>query len=108
MGDADIEGLRSLLSAGQVVWTEHLAIRLRERGIKRDDVIACVKNGDIIEQYPDDMPFPSCLISGHSVSEKPLHVVCAQNQDVNCCVITAYYPNPDKWEADNKTRKVRE
>ena len=67
-----------------------------------------VINGEIIEQYPEDMPFPSYLISGHSVSKKPMHVVCAHNPDVNCCVITAYYPDKDKWETDNKTRKVKE
>jgi hypothetical protein len=39
-------------------------LRLRERGIKRADVINCIQSGEIIEQYLDDMPFPSCLILG--------------------------------------------
>ena len=97
--------LQALVSEGRMLWTEHLALRLRERGIKRADVIACIQGGGIIEQYPDDTPFPSCLILGASVAGRPLHVVCAVNPGVNCCMITAYYPNPDKWEADNKTRK---
>ena len=108
MNEVDIDGLRSLVSTGKIIWTEHLAIRLRERGIKRDDVISCVGNGEIIEQYPDDMPYPSCLINGKSASEKPLHIVCAHNTGESCCVITAYYPDPDKWENDNKTRKVKD
>ena len=108
MSEIDIAALRPLILAGQILWTEHLALRLRERGIKRKDVIMCIENGEIIEQYPDDMPFPSCLILGSSASGKPLHVVCAHNPDVSCCMITAYYPNPDKWESDHKTRKAGE
>ena len=108
MDTIDLATLQSLVSEGQILWTEHLALRLRERGIKRTDVIECMQNGVIIEEYPDDMPFPSCLINGTSISGKPLHVVCAQNFDVCCCMITAYYPNPEKWEDDYKTRKAGE
>jgi hypothetical protein len=106
MDTIDIAALRSLVSEGCILWTEHFALRLRERGIKRRDVIACIQNGEIIEQYPDDMPFPSCLILGAAVGGKPLHVVCAFHFNVNCCMITAYYPSPDKWKPDNKTRKA--
>ena len=106
MDAVDIDALRLLISDGQIVWTEHLAIRLRERAIKRVDVIACIQNGEVIEHYPDDMPYPSCLILGTSVSGKPLHVVCSLNPEVSCCMITAYYPNTDKWESDYKMRKV--
>jgi hypothetical protein len=106
MGMTEIDALRSLVSTGQILWTEHLVIRLRERNIKRGDVIACIQNGEIIEQYPEDMPFPSCLILGATVEKKPLHVVCAFHSNVNCCMITAYFPSLDKWESDYKTRKV--
>jgi hypothetical protein len=108
MSTIDITALRSLISAGCVFWTEHLALRLRERGIKRADVITCIQSGEIIEQYPDDMPFPSCLILGDIADGNALHVVCAHNPGVNCCMITAYYPNSSKWESDKKTRKAGE
>ncbi len=104
----DIAALRSLVASWGIVWTEHVALRLRERGIKRADVISCIQGGEIIEQYPDDMPFPSCLMLGDAVNGKPLHVVCAHDPGVSCCMITAYYPSPDKWEPDNKTRKAGE
>ncbi len=67
MSGIEISALRSLVSVNNIVWTEHLAMRLRERGIKRADVKFCIQNGVIIEQYPNDMPFPSCLISGSEV-----------------------------------------
>lgn len=106
MSGINISDLVLLVSQGQIVWTEHLVFRLRERGIKRADVIGCIQNGEIIEQYSDDMLFPSCLILGAAMNGQPLHVVCSLNSNINCCMITAYYPNTDKWESDNKTRKV--
>ena len=106
MSIIDINDLRASILAGQILWTEHLILRLRERHIKRDDIISCIQNGEIVEQYPDDIPFPSCLILGNNTNKKPLHVICAINQDSYCCMISAYYPDPNKWELNNKTRKA--
>ena len=76
-----------------------------QRDIKRADVIACIQSGEIIEQYPTDKPFPSCLILGKSILDKDIHVVCGLDKDVICYIITAYYPSLEKWENDLKTRK---
>ena len=46
-----------------------------ERDIKRADVKNCISNGEIIEQYPDDFPNPSCLVFGMTLTNKVLHVV---------------------------------
>jgi len=108
MDAIDITALHKLVLNKQILWTEHLALRLHERGIKRADVIACIECGEIIEHYPDEKPFPSCLVLGASVSGEALHVVCGLDTGVNCYVVTAYYPSMDKWEADFKTRKAGE
>ena len=100
-----ISELQTVVSARQILWTEHLAFRMRERKIKRDDVIACIENGEIIEQYPDDAPHPSCLVLGYDVSGRPLHVVCGLDSSISCYMITAYRPALDKRENDLKTRK---
>ena len=57
----------------------------------------------IIDEYPEDTPYPSCLILGKS-NEKNLHI-CASINDGMIYVITSYIPDPAKWEADLKTRK---
>ena len=105
MPGLDISEIRSLTSMGKIVWTQHVALRLRERGVKRMDLIDCITTGEIIEQYPEDKPFPSCLILGFCEASVPLHVVVALNPAVSCCIITAYRPDSSKWEADLKTRK---
>jgi hypothetical protein len=32
-------------------------------------------SGEVIEDYPDDQPYPSCLVFGRTQSGGPLHVV---------------------------------
>ncbi len=74
-----------------------------ERGILLEDVENVLNNGSIIEEYPDDYPFPSCLILGNS-NEKNPHV-CASLDDGYIYIITAYIPDSTRWESDLKTRK---
>ena len=58
-----------------------------------EDVIQVLTNGEIIEQYPTDYPFPSCLVLGYTKTGKALHVVCGSN-GVELWLITAYIPDP--------------
>ncbi len=77
--------------------------RMIQRGITRQDVKDAIPEGEIIEEYPDDYPYPSCLISGNN----RLHVVCGIGEGW-LWIITAYYPAEDKWEPDLKTRRRTE
>jgi len=99
-----IEDLKDLIIRNKIMWTTHCLQRMGERDIKRDDVKHCVMNGEIIEQYPDDFPNPSCLVFGITLSNTILHVVAGSDGD-NIYIITAYYPSEDKFESDMKTRR---
>ena len=77
---------------------------MNERCISVDDVINAIDHGEIIEQYPADFPFPSCLVLGISVKGQYIHVVVSLNEG-KIYLITVYVPNLDKWESDLKTRK---
>lgn len=94
-----MDEIRALCTDETTVLTEHLLLRMRERGIRYGDIISALATGDIIEQYETDYPFPSCLVLGNS-----LHVVCSIGVGM-LYIITAYYPSPEKWEADGRTRK---
>ena len=104
MSELDILELRKLCTPQNIRITLHAAKRLEQRGIFLSDVIACIMNGEIIEQYPDDYPYPSCLILGSSLGNKFLHVVIG-HQETEMFLITAYFPSCDKWKNDFKTRK---
>ncbi len=102
----DIDNLRKYYAEDSVLISEHAAMRFRERGIKARDIRASINNGEIIEQYPEDFPYPSCLILGHSATGTPIHVVMSDNGSMGK-IITAYYPSSDKWHEDLKTRKEK-
>ncbi len=102
----DINNLRSYYEKERVIITIHAQERLRQRGIRAKDVRNCIMTGEIIEQYPDDFPFPSCLVFGKSVNGKILHVV-ASDEGTGSRIITAYFPDNIKFEDDLKTRKER-
>ena len=74
-----------------------------ERDIFEEDIEDTIKNGEIIEEYLDDKPYPSFLTL--KFFDKPLHVVFAKNEENDeIIVITAYYPDKEKWSDDFKTR----
>lgn len=106
MGELRIERLKELCAAGQIIWTEHTMKRIMERRISRADVKACIMSGEIIEQYPDDYPYPSCLVFGFAVEGRIIHVVAGEG-DGSLWIITAYWPDPLKWDDTLKIRKER-
>ena len=69
-----------------------------------DDIINGIETGEIIKQYEDDKPYPSCLMLGFSVNSKYIHIVVSCDADF-IYLITAYFPNPDIWKNDFKSRK---
>ena len=102
--ELNIEELRRICSPENIEITLHAAKRLGQRGIFIKDIIFCIQNGEIIEQYPDDYPYPSCLILGVSIGKQYLHVVVGSNLET-LWIVTAYFPSLQKWESDFKTRK---
>ena len=102
----DLEKAKELCMQKKIKWSVHVATRMQERGIKREDVINCILNGEIIEDYPYDYPTPSCLLFGYTLRSNVIHVVIGLDDD-SVYVVTAYYPNRDKFESDLKTRKER-
>ena len=66
----ELENLKLYFERDAVFISDHAVKRFRERGIKIKDVRTAVYSGEIIEQYPDDYPYPSCLILGLSSAQK--------------------------------------
>lgn len=99
-----IEELRKMCDNTSIQWTDHIAKRMMKRGISRSQVKQAIQTGEIFEQYPDDYPYPSCLLLGWDENGTPIHVVCGLGPDA-VWMVTAYYPDPEEWEADLKTRR---
>ena len=91
----------------QIEYRIHATRRMFQRAIHEDDVERTLKEGNIIEQYDDDFPFPSVLINGLGVGNGPLHVVAAINSDeLKLVIITVYKPDSLKW-TDQFSRRIK-
>lgn len=87
-----------------LVFRVHALRQMFNRRIGEADVEGVVRKGKIIEEYPDDNPYPSYLVCG-TVHGRPLHVVGAYDKEEGVIiVVTAYEPDPDRWE-DQYTRR---
>jgi len=101
-----VEQIRELCrNLDNVEFSGHALLRFSERKIMLNDILRAIKNGEMIEQYPNDYPSPSCLVLGLSANDTPLHVVCGIGSN-KLWIITAYFPALDTWECDFKTRKA--
>ena len=100
----EIDQFRQFNRPENYVVSMHGRRRMYERGIMLRDIIHAVDCGEIIEQYPEDHPFPSCLILGITISGQPVHLVVSLAEE-HIYLITAYYPDDHEWEADKRTRR---
>ncbi|HEV7519409.1 MAG TPA: DUF4258 domain-containing protein [Thermoanaerobaculia bacterium] len=88
-----------------VQWSGHSLRRMYERGLNRLHVFTVLHTGERIEEYPDDTPYPSCLLLGF-IGNRPLHLVVAVDSTRGICyLVTVYEPDPNRWEPGFKLRR---
>jgi len=91
----------------RTVYRIHAIQRMFERGIAEIDIEHVLMTGEIIEEYLDDEPYPSRLTLGFCGS-RPLHMVSAENlENDEAIIITAYEPNPKRWDVSFRRRKTQ-
>jgi len=74
--------------------------------IRAEEVLQALDRGEIIEEYADDVPYPSCLVLGRTAPGRPIHVVCAPVvAERRLIVITTYQPDPARWDQDFRRRR---
>ena len=84
----------------------HAIRRMFERQLDVNEVREVIDNGELVEDYIDDEPYPSQLLLGWS-GKRPIHVVVADNTVVNqLIVVTVYEPDLAEWEPGFKRRKL--
>ncbi|SRR6266511_1420192 len=89
----------------QLYWTYHINMRLQGRFIARQYILDAVDTYEVIESYPADKYLPSYLVYAASGGEV-FHVVFAVDVPAeHVRVVTAYRPDPEAWETDQKTRR---
>ena len=90
----------------KIRWTYHVNMRLRGRHVPREAILASAGAYEIIESYPEDKYLPSYLVYS-KYQGKVFHALFATDvKDDNVRIVTAYEPNPRKWEEDLRTRRT--
>ena len=103
-----IKLIKALAQEEKIAFKKHGLLRMHKRKIKADDVKEVLVEGEIIEEYPEDKPLPSCLILGYNNHHRPIHVVLAVDAiDGMLWVITVYEPKVEEWEEGFRTRRKR-
>ena len=101
----NIDKLKEVLSNKRFEWRKHVLQRLAERDISRESVLKVLYSGELVEDYPDDKPYPSALFWGR-IKNRSIHVVAALDEANEWAyIITAYEPSLEIFEADFKTRR---
>lgn len=79
--------------------SDHADEEMQNDFLTLSDTFSSVINGEIIENYPHDKPFPSCLIFGMSLKNEPIHSVWGFNNKNSWAVlITVYRPDSNLWQ----------
>ena len=94
------------MAANRLTFRVHAITRMFQRRVDIPDIHHVLETGEVIEEYPDDTPYPSRLLLGWCGS-RPLHLVAADDKEhQETIIITVYEPDPDKWDLDFKKRKL--
>ncbi|MBF0497792.1 MAG: DUF4258 domain-containing protein [Deltaproteobacteria bacterium] len=93
-----IENLLEAIQTNQIRISDHADEESASDGLTFYEIYFSVFNGEIIEYYHGDKPYPSCLVYGRTPGGDPVHSVWAYNIENHWAVlITVYRPDPDRW-----------
>lgn len=91
------EIIESIQSA-RVNITHHAREEAKNDLLFLEDVFFSSCNGEIIEDYPSDNPYPSCLVFGKTSDGDPVHCVWGYESESKIAIlITVYRPDPNLW-----------
>jgi hypothetical protein len=101
-----VDYLEGNLEEYDIEYRVHASRRMFQRSIYPNEIEAILSNGNVIEQYCNDLPLPSLLLNGKTPKGRPLHVVVAMNMsERKLVIITTYEPDSSQW-TDNFTRRL--
>lgn len=102
-----ISEIQAKFSQDKFEYSEHALQQGLSRKISIDEVLEAIRQGEVIEDYPDDRYGPSCLIFGFTKSGRPLHIQCTYPERPLIKVITLYEPNIELW-INHKIRRLKD
>jgi hypothetical protein len=94
----NIENIINAIRDSRVRITDHADEEAFDDSLAYEEIYSSIIQGEIIEDYPNDKPYPSCLILGRNFSGEPIHSVWAYNpENLWAVLITVYRPDSERW-----------
>ncbi|HID27382.1 MAG TPA: DUF4258 domain-containing protein [Methanosarcinales archaeon] len=94
----EISDLINAIRSGRIRITDHADEEAQNDRLSYEEIFFSVLAGEIIEYYPEDKPYPSCLVYGRTFKDEPVHSVWAYNEETKWAVlVTVYRPDPARW-----------
>lgn len=103
-----LEKVRVLVARGDVRVSLHGYEELAADGIHVRDIIDGLATAAVIEDYPDYPKGPCVLVLEQDRGNRPIHVVWGipAGQDSPAVVVTAYQPDPTRWDETWRRRQT--
>jgi hypothetical protein len=103
-----LEQVRALVERGEVRISLHGYEELEADGVHVHDIINGLGTAVVVEDYPTYPKGPCVLVLEHDGSNQPIHVVWGipAGQDSPAVVVTAYRPDPAKWDEAWRRRRT--
>lgn len=101
--EALLARIKSQAEAGAFRVTQHAQQEMAEEEITLDEVGRAIRQGEILEHYPEHRRGACCLVNGCTDGGCPLPLVCTTAQPL-LILITVYEPGPPKWPTPRERR----
>ena len=101
----NIDEIRKHITEGNYQVSFHAEKERYEEDISLDDIEKAILNGEILEDYPDDIRGKSCLILGYDSRKRSIHIICGYTSIQALRIITVYLPKLPKWLTNRKRSK---
>jgi YgiT-type zinc finger domain-containing protein len=87
-----LAAIRSLAAAEALRVTPHAQQEMVEKGNTLDEVLQAIRNGEILEAYPEHRRGACCRVDGFTDEDRPLDIICTTGQPL--LILIAAYPTP--------------
>lgn len=102
-----LQRLQELVKRGEVRVSEHGYDELADDGVTSREAVTGVFEAIVVEDYPNYPKGPSVLLLQKDRDGAPIHVVweIPKGYDKPAVLVTAYRPDPARWDEDFIRRK---
>jgi hypothetical protein len=107
MQSETLERVRTLVQRNEVRISDHGYREVDADGILVGEIIIGLDHAVLVEDYPDYPKGPAVLVLLKDTAGEPIHAVWGipRGSEAPAVLVTAYRPDPDRWDAGFKQRK---